>query len=546
MTLLFFLIDTEYLYSAPKIITTFLKIIHILFCKIIHILFNIYWSFKKKHTLPHIKNDLLKLSAVNCSELIRQKALTSTELVGSYIERQIEINPIINGIMEKNYFQALKTANDIDNFLKHFDADSEDYNCLIEEKPLLGIPFTVSNSIVVKNFKSTCGIVQRTSFKRSGTVVNQGVERLIEAGAIPIASSNVSQLCMWIECNNKVTGRTNNPYDSRRTSGGSSGGEAALIASGASLFGVGSSIIGSITIPASFCGIYAYKPTSEKFLCDGHIPEITQSMTSLACISIMSRYANDLYYISRIFFNNNDLLPKSNPIEIKELKYFYLEDINFMQAQPIHSTCRYAINKVTDALYFNYGITSIKVEFEELRSAYDMWLATLQVATNKDMNDIYGLLTNFHPTKVVNNIREVNANILGLKSDYDLGMLLEETNLTLLRSFCNIKIQKYLNIKKNLCEKIEKLLGDNGILIAPAFAVPAPYHNQQIFTRIDHIYGSIFCALGFPVITCPVFHTSFGIPMNVQLIGKKNNDKVLFPLAEALEKTLGGWKEGKN
>ncbi|CEF61203.1 Fatty-acid amide hydrolase 2 [Strongyloides ratti] len=545
MTLLYHLIDTEYLYSTPKFIVLFLKVIHVLFCIFINILFKIYWSLKKKQVVPNIKNDLLKLPAIKCGELIRQRLLTSTELVGSYIERQLEVNPIINGIMEKSYHKALKTANDIDNYLKHIDVNSEEYSILMEEKPLLGVPFTVANSIVVKNFQSTCGIVQRKLFQKSGTIENQGVNRLIEAGAIPIASSNVSQLCMWIECNNKVIGRTNNPYDDRRTSGGSSGGEAALIASGGSLFGIGSNIIGSITIPASFCGIYAYKPTSEIFLCDGHIPEITHSMTSLACISVMSRFANDLYSISKIFYDNNDLIPKTISINIKELKYFYLEDLNYMQAEPIHYNCRYAINKVTDALFFNYGITSIKVEFEELRSAYEMWQATLQVVTNKNMHDIYGLLTNFHPTRIVNNIREVNANILGFKSEYDLGMLLEKTTLTLLRSLCKTKIQKYLSMKKNLCKKIENLLGDNGILIAPAFAVPAPYHNQQMFTRIDHIYGSIFCALGFPVITCPVYHNSSGIPINVQIIAKKNNDKILFPLAEKLEKTLGGWREAK-
>lgn len=85
------------------------------------------------------------------------------------------------------------------------------------------------------------------------------VERLRRAGAIVIGVTNTSELCMWLEANNKVYGRSKNAFDSSRTSGGSSGGEAAAIASFACAFGIGSDVGGSLRMPAFFNGIFSIK-----------------------------------------------------------------------------------------------------------------------------------------------------------------------------------------------------------------------------------------------------------------------------------------------
>lgn len=82
------------------------------------------------------------------------------------------------------------------------------------------------------------------------------------AGAILLAVTNVPEVCMWWESANVVYGRTRNPYDSRRSSGGSSGGEAALISAAGSVIGIGSDIAGSIRIPCYFNGVFGLKPTS--------------------------------------------------------------------------------------------------------------------------------------------------------------------------------------------------------------------------------------------------------------------------------------------
>src|SRR5260370_32720457 len=87
------------------------------------------------------------------------------------------------------------------------------------------------------------------------------VARMRAAGAIPLGVTNVSELCMWYESNNRVYGRTNNPYDPSRIVGGSSGGEGAIIGAGGSPFGLGSDVGGPLPMPRAFNGVFGHKPT---------------------------------------------------------------------------------------------------------------------------------------------------------------------------------------------------------------------------------------------------------------------------------------------
>jgi fatty acid amide hydrolase 2 len=93
----------------------------------------------------------------------------------------------------------------------------------------------------------------------------QKVFRMREAGAIHLAVTNTSEVCMWWESVNANYGRSRNAYDSRRLVGGSSGGEGALISAGGSLVGIGSDIGGSIRMPAFFNGVFGLKPTPGRF-----------------------------------------------------------------------------------------------------------------------------------------------------------------------------------------------------------------------------------------------------------------------------------------
>jgi amidase len=138
--------------------------------------------------------------------------------------------------------------------------------------PLSGVPFTVKDTFAVAGWPLELGDPERAGERAvaDATVVS----RLRAAGAILIGKTNCPPYGGGIETDNPVTGRTSNPYDLSRTCGGSSGGEAAAIASGASAFGIGTDSGASVRLPAHFCGLAALKPTTGRVPLTGVVDDL--------------------------------------------------------------------------------------------------------------------------------------------------------------------------------------------------------------------------------------------------------------------------------
>ncbi|RCN38161.1 Amidase [Ancylostoma caninum] len=132
------------------------------------------------------------------------------------------------------------------------------------QKPaLFGIPVSIKENIRIKNMCSTLGYMQElyTPSKKKSVIV----EQLLHHGAVPFVHTNISQSLVSYGCSDPIYGATTNPYNPERVSRGSSGGEAALIATGGIVFGIGSDVDGSIRIPSTLCGISGFKPSSVRF-----------------------------------------------------------------------------------------------------------------------------------------------------------------------------------------------------------------------------------------------------------------------------------------
>ena len=145
---------------------------------------------------------------------------------------------------------------------------------------------------------------------------------------IPIGVTNVSELCMWMESSNKVYGRTNNPYHVGRTPGGSSGGEAAILAAGGSPMGIGSDVGGSIRMPAFFNGIFGHKPTTGIVSNIGQIPVAHGIIDTFLSTGPMSRYAEDLIPLMNVLLKPNleTNLRLNIPIDLRNLKVYYMKN----------------------------------------------------------------------------------------------------------------------------------------------------------------------------------------------------------------------------
>ena len=155
------------------------------------------------------------------------------------------------------------------------------------------------------------------------------MKALIKAGAIPLAVTNVSELCMWMESYNKVYGKTNNPYHNGRIPGGSSGGEASNLAAAGSPFGIGSDVGGSIRMPAFFNGIFGHKPSTGLVSNKGQIPGATGIIDTFLSTGPMSRYAADLLPMFKVMLKPSSLnlnLKLDEPINLRKIKLYYMKD----------------------------------------------------------------------------------------------------------------------------------------------------------------------------------------------------------------------------
>lgn len=195
------------------------------------------YSGDEKRSIEVAKNPELLQSATVVAHNIRNGITKAEDIMRAYVERIHEVNPMINAIVNDRFTEALKEARKIDELLT--DGTVEEKSEL-RKKSLLGVPLTVKESISVRGMSHSSGIAERSHIIAEDD--STALKNLREAGAIPIAVTNCSELCMWWETTNTVNGRTNNPHNTTKIAGGSSGGEGAIIASAGSLCGIGSDV----------------------------------------------------------------------------------------------------------------------------------------------------------------------------------------------------------------------------------------------------------------------------------------------------------------
>jgi len=184
--------------------------------------------------------------------LIRAKEVSASQAVEAHLGRIEQLNAKLNSVAIPLFAQARGEAAAADAATRRGD----------DLGPLHGVPITIKEEFKVAGLPSTWGLPSRVG--DLAAQIGPLVHRLRSAGAVVVGITNVSQLLLYIESDNPVYGRSNNPWDVARTPGGSSGGEAATIAAGGSSLGLGSDIGGSIRVPAHFNGIQGLKPGSRR------------------------------------------------------------------------------------------------------------------------------------------------------------------------------------------------------------------------------------------------------------------------------------------
>lgn len=228
--------------------------------------------------------ELIYAGAAEIVEKIRLKEISAQDYLETLLARVEAVNGEINAVVARNAEAARARAREADEAA----ARGESWG------PLHGLSMTVKDSIEVAGMPCTSGAPALRDHRPARNAVS--VQRLLDAGAIVYGKTNLPLYAGDLQSYNEVYGTTNNPWDTARGPGGSSGGAAAALAAGMTALEIGSDIGGSIRNPASFCGVYGHKPSWGIVPGEGHIPPPPGLVgaTDIAVLGPMARNAADL------------------------------------------------------------------------------------------------------------------------------------------------------------------------------------------------------------------------------------------------------------
>jgi fatty acid amide hydrolase 2 len=463
-------------------------------------------------------------AAFELARAIRKRELSAREVVEAHIERHHEFGPRVNALVADRFDQARSEADDADDRIARAGRR--------KLPPLLGVPFTVKESIALTGMPQSAGLLARRGYRASETA--PVVQRLIDAGAIPLGVTNTSELTLWIESYNRLYGRTNNPYDRRRTAGGSSGGEGAAVGYGGSPFGVGADIAGSIRIPAFFCGVFGHKPSPGLVPNTGMYPPTTGEAAEMLQTGAIARRAADLMPLLRIMAgpDGHDSRARDMPlhdpseVDLDGLPVVTVEDSSLLpMTRELRDTRERAVGALAAA-----GAMVRRISLPSWRQAILPYLLTLQTGAGHTTMAVLEQAGESLPTW---------RDVLRPGGPHTLP-----TRLTvaaeLLPAVSDGRREHLLRAAKRLASELTDAIGD-GVLLHPAHPRLAPRHGRTVGRTWLLTPSAVFNLAGVPVTEVPLGLSGKNLPLGIQVAAARDRDHVAIAVALELERVFGGW-----
>lgn len=438
---------------------------------------------------------------------IRERQVSTREVLEAHIAQIEAYNPTLNAIVTLDIEGARRKAREADEALAHGELWG----------PLHGVPFTLKDCHSTAGMRTTAGYPPLADYipEEDGTVSR----RLKGAGGILLGKTNVSELLVDIQSDNDVFGRTNNPWRLDRTPGGSSGGAAAAVASGMVPFDIGSDIGGSIRIPSHFCGLFGLKPTENRVPSTGHIPGppgAPRAVRLLASIGPMARSVDDLALLFQIIAGPDGQDVETLPIPADLAPRVNLADLRLAFAPTFPGFP--VSGAVADAV-------------QSLAQALDSRCAAVEETVPADV-DFAGDLER------ARQLTEMITEAFDPQSDAPPVSLADYLQA--------------LHARDRAISAWERFFGEWDVLLCPVSAVTAFAHCPMDSPLtldgefVDYWWANAHCKLfnytGHPAVVLPYKSDADGLPIGVQVVGKRWNESRLLAIAEALSQATGEFR----
>lgn len=480
--------------------------------------------------------DSLNFSPANeLARMITSKEASSLEVVTAHLRQIKEHNPGLNAIVTLDVEAAKIRAKEADAAI----AKNEIWG------PLHGVPVTVKDAFETQGMRTT------SSYKNLGEYVPSRdatvVDRLRKSGAIILGKTNMSMLATDFQCDSPVFGRANNPWNPNYTPGGSSGGSGAAVAAGLSPLDMGSDLGGSVRVPAHFCGIFGLKLTENRISSFGHIPDwhIPGISGGIKPIHHMGTYGP----LARTVDDLSLCLDLIEGPDMKDASVYPVVDGGLLD----RSLSDYALSWCRG---FSGAPVSSDTEqaMEKLATELDRFGCKIEERLPKDFDfeaswKTWGEMVASELASAMPLFMKVLFWILFMtsgRSPMDRGIT---RGLTASRRQYHIA----LSLRHSLINAMESFLSDVDAWICPVACTPAFTHRRTgASIKVDGVdvpymlaaggYTSVFNVTGHPSVVMPIAKSKKGLPIGVQIVGRKWSDRKLLMIAKALEEVASGYE----
>ena len=472
-------------------------------------------------------DDLLKRDATDQLAALNARRVSAVELLKAALARHEQTHGQLNAVVAVNLERALERARAID-----------DLRMKGETLGLLaGLPMTVKDTLDVVGLPASSGL---RSLRQRQAEDASVVKLARQAGAVIWGKTNTPVMAGDWQTFNALYGTTNNPWDQARTTGGSSGGAAAALATGVTALEIGSDIGGSLRIPASFCGVYSHKPTWGLVDQHGHVPPSPGSWSErdLNVVGPMARSARDLRLLLSVL-EAGPLAPRAPPADLKEARIaLWLDEPSF----PLDPEVRAAIESFAAELSAaGAEVTPIAspVHMPSLMGAYQVLLGGV---VGEDM-----------PPGMIRGMERLRG---WARWQMSRGAAPTSTAaMTLAYTATHREWMAADAVRARLRHEIAGVFSRFDAILSPIAPITAFPHDHRPFgrRRLTASDGkampytsmlnwiSLATALHLPATAIPAGPSSSGLPVGVQLIGPLNGDARMLALAQAIEENVRGF-----
>lgn len=490
-------------------------------------------------------SDLVFTSACQLARMIRDRRVSAVELLDAHLDQIRLHNNKLNAICTLDNEQARQRAEQADEAL----AKGDNWGVLH------GIPMTVKDVFETKGLRTTSGHKPLKNHipQQDATVI----ARLKAAGAIILGKSNLAELAGDFQSTNSLFPRVNNPWNLDYTAGGSSGGSAAAIVTGLTPLELGNDFGGSMRQPAHFCGVYSLKPTDRRISTRGHIPEVPgmpKCIRQVMTVGCFARSIEDLRLCFSVIAGADPLQPDVPPVPLDTPSGKVLSDLQIAWMDswnevPVFSEIKVAIQSAAQILAQSGG--NVQRWQPKNLNLTEIFQVCNQITA---FNNVYAQASDLDTARraLPFMFREATQGERSLRNLSNLSQLFP----TLL----NPKLKPYfetLTERDRLIVQMDQALAEWDVLIYPVSATPAFTHRpsgtaieidgrQVPYLLASGGYTMPFALTGHPVVVVPIGKTQTGLPIGIQIIGKRWREMELLAITQQIDQIVGRFQRPPN